>query len=73
MLLLLFIAALMALVAGFILPIVQLHYKLIDVIVKVHLNHLAFNIARGSALGCDVGIAAVLCWQMRVRKTGVRR
>ena len=42
-------------------------------IVDDYLNHLAFNIARASALGCDIGIVAVLCYLFVVRKTNIRR
>ena len=42
-------------------------------IVDDYSNHLAFNIARASALGCDMGIVVVLCYLFVVRKTNVRR
>lgn len=42
-------------------------------IVVSPLDHLAFNIARGSALACDLGIVIALCWLFAIRKTEVRR
>ncbi|EJD03594.1 uncharacterized protein FOMMEDRAFT_145868 [Fomitiporia mediterranea MF3/22] len=70
---LLFLTSLTAFSAGLILPAVQLKLAFIHTIVVAPLNHLAFNIARGTALACDVGIVIVLCWLFSIRKTGVRR
>ncbi|KAH8119848.1 hypothetical protein DFH11DRAFT_11997 [Phellopilus nigrolimitatus] len=69
----LFLISLLALGSGFILPIIQLRLKYMQVIVDNWLNHTAFNVARGSALGCDLGIATTLCWLFWRRKTDVRR
>ena len=66
-------ASLTALVTSLILPAVQLNLKLIQTIVDAPLNHLAFNIARGTALGCDLGIVAALCWLLGLRRTNIRR
>ncbi|THH07357.1 hypothetical protein EW145_g3443 [Phellinidium pouzarii] len=70
---LLFLISLTALVSGFILPFIQLHIKYVDLIVVNWLNHAAFNIARGTALACDVGIVIALCWLFAIRKMDVRR
>lgn len=43
------------------------------VIVVSSLNHAAFNIARSTALACDLGIVAALCWLLESRKTDIRR
>ncbi len=67
------VLALAGLVAGLILPAVQIRLYFISTIVPSFLNHLAFNIARGSALACDLGIVAALCWLLEERKTGVKR
>ncbi|KAI5114618.1 hypothetical protein M0805_004956, partial [Coniferiporia weirii] len=69
----LFLISLTALASGFILPVIQLRLKYVDVIVVYWLNHTAFNIARGTALACDVGIVIALCWLFGIRKTDVRR
>lgn len=65
--------SLVALGTGLILPVLQLQLKLIYTIVVAPLNHIAFNIARGSALACDLGIVAALCWLLGLRKTDVKR
>ena len=62
-----------AFVSGLILPAVQLKLVYIHVIFVAPLNHLAFNIVRGTTLACDLGIVAVLCWPFAIRRTGIRR
>ncbi|KAL5494919.1 hypothetical protein ACEPAI_381 [Sanghuangporus weigelae] len=69
----LFLTSLTAFVTGLILPVVQLKLVSIQKIVVAPLNHLAFNIARGTALACDLGIVVVLCWLFATRRTGIRR
>ncbi|OCB92012.1 hypothetical protein A7U60_g667 [Sanghuangporus baumii] len=70
---LLFLTSLTAFVTGLILPVVQLKLVSIQKIVVAPLNHLAFNIARGTALACDLGIVVVLCWLFATRRSGIRR
>lgn len=65
--------SLTSLATGLVLPAVQLKLHDILTIVVSPLNHLAFNIARGTALACDLSIVAVLCWQLGIRKTNVQR
>ncbi|KAL5533909.1 hypothetical protein ACEPAG_369 [Sanghuangporus baumii] len=70
---LLFLTSLTAFVTGLILPAVQLKLVSIQKIVVAPLNHLAFNIARGTALACDLGIVVILCWLFATRRSGIRR
>lgn len=42
-------------------------------IVNSWINHAAFNIARSTALGCDLGIVAALCWLLERQKTEMQR
>ena len=71
--LLLFLTSLTALGSGFMLPIIQLRIEVLETIIVSWINHVAFNITRGTALACDVGIVAALCWLLETRKTEVRR
>ena len=65
--------SLTALATSLMLPAIQLHLKYIQVIVDSHLNHLSFNIARGTALGCDLGIVVALSWLLGMRKTRFKK
>lgn len=62
-----------ALATGLMLPVLQLQLKFILKIVVDGLNHTAFNIARGTALGCDIGIVIALCWLLGMRRTNIKR
>lgn len=65
--------SLTAFATGLILPEIQLRLHLIPTIVTDKLNHAAFNAARGTALACDVGVVAALCWLLRTRKSDAAR
>lgn len=62
-----------ALATGLVLPGVQIKLHSIGIIVASPLNHIAFNIARSTALACDVGIVVALCWLLRQFKSGVHQ
>lgn len=70
---LLLIVSLLALGIGFVLPVIQLRFVDVMNIITSPLSHIAFNIARGTALACDLGIVAALCWLLEIRKTNIRR
>lgn len=70
---LLLIVSLLALGIGFVLPVIQLRFVDVMNIITSPLSHIAFNIARGTALACDLGIVAALCWLLEIRRTNIRR
>jgi hypothetical protein len=71
--LLLFGLSLTALVTGLMLTVVQLKIRIIAIIVFDPLNTLAFNIARSTALICDMGVVIALCWLLRSRKRNIAK
>jgi hypothetical protein len=71
--LLLLALAVTALVTGLMLPAIQLKLHMIPDIVVDATNHLAFNIARSTALACDLGVVIALCWLLRSRKRNIAK
>jgi len=67
--LLLLALALTAMGSGFFLPYMQVHLVYVETIVVDPMNHIFFNLARGSALVCDVLIVAALCYLLGMRKS----